>query len=135
MALRFPDAEEWHLPRVPAGEGLHLLNGDGPPGAKVRGAVGADKLAVFACMETWPERRRVRWFPPEPKGGESWPQAAARRDVEMAEARPDRCYVIHENLDASRGSIITANALTRLGIPYSYLRVSPAGELVGVERR
>lgn len=137
------DAEDgaWRRPWLPDSSPLILFNGDGPPGSKVRGAVGADKLALLACMETWPERRRVRWFPPEPKRDatgkevETWAQAAARRDVEMAEARPDRAFCIHENLDSSRGSIITANALTRLGLRFHYLKVTPAGDLVSVEQR
>jgi hypothetical protein len=121
------------------GELMALLNGDGPPG-KDRGAVGADKLALLACMEAWPETmRRVRWFKPEElqakQPGVSWAQAAAMRDVAMAEARPDRAYVVHTDLDSSRGSIITARALTERGLPFWYCRVTPAGALVSVEER
>ncbi len=124
---------EWvHLPET---EPLVLLNGDGPPGRE-RGAIGADKLALFACMQRWPEtRRKLRWFPPEPKEGETWAQAAHRRDVEMAEARPDRAYCVHSDLDRSKGSIITAKALKERGLGYWYCRISQSGELLGVERR
>lgn len=135
--------DEWPRHR----EFMLLLNGDGPPG-RGRGAIGADKMALLACMETWPEKtpdgkqgRKVRWFPPEPKKDEddneteAWGQAAARRDVEMAEERPDRAYCIHTDLDSSRGSIITANALKARRLPLHYLRVTPGGELVSVELR
>jgi hypothetical protein len=122
------------LPLLPGSEALTLLNGDGPPG-KERGAIGADKLALLACMETWPERRRVRWFPPEPMDGETWAQAAGRRNREMVEARPDRVYAVHTNLDASKGSAMTASLLTSAGIPFSYVRVSAAGAVLEVTQR
>lgn len=135
--------DEWPRHRQP----MTLLNGDGPPG-KGRGAIGADKIAVLACMEAWPEktedgkrRRHVRWFPPEPKRDatgnevETWGQAAARRDVEMADARPDRSYCIHTDLDSSKGSIITADALRERLLSFWYLRVTPTGDLVSVEQR
>lgn len=122
------------LPVLPDSEPLVLVNGDGSPG-KERGAIGADKLAVLACLDVWPERRKMRWFPPEPQGDETWAQAAARRDVEMAEARPDRSYCVHTDLDASKGSIITARALTERGIRFWYVRVTQAGALVSVEVR
>jgi hypothetical protein len=119
---------------------ITLLNGDGSPG-KERGAVGADKLALLACMEAWPmERRRVRWFKPEDDpeykaGTVTWGQAAARRDVAMADARPERAYCVHTDLDASKGSIITARALTERGIRFWYVRVTMAGDVVSVEER
>ena len=93
-------------------------------------------LAVLACMESWPDdRRRMRWFPPEPQGDETWAQAAGRRNREMVETRPDRAYCIHTDLDSSRGSSMTASLLTSAGISYWYIRVSQAGALVSVERR
>lgn len=125
---------------LPESETVTLLNGDGPPG-RTRGAVGADKLALLACMERWPEaQRRVRWFPPEPKekpggGMETWAEAAARRDVEMAAALPERAYCMHTDVDSSRGSIITARALTERRISWWYCRVSASGELLAVEQR
>jgi hypothetical protein len=128
--------DEWPRHR----DTMTLLNGDGPPG-KGRGEVGADKLALLACMEKWSEeRRRVRWFKPEEDpeykaGTVTWGQAAARRDVAMAEARPDRVYCVHTNLDASKGSIITARALTERGIRFWYARVTMAGDVVSVEER
>lgn len=123
------------VPRAVTGASFTLVNGDGPPG-KDRGAVGADKLALLACMEAWPEeQRRVRWFPPEPKDGETWAQAAGRRNREMVEARPERAYCVHTNLEASKGSSMTAGLLTSAGIPYWYIRVSPAGAVVSVEER
>lgn len=123
--------DEWPRHREP----MVLLNGDGPPG-KERGAIGADKLAVLACMEAWPEdRRRMRWFPPEQIGTETWAQAAGRRNREMVEAKPDRAYAIHTDLDSSKGSSMTASLLTSAGITYWYIRVSQAGALVSVERR
>lgn len=127
-AYRYP----WH----PHDTILSLLNGDGPPG-KARGAIGADKLALFACMQKWWEypRKRVRWFPPEPQGDETWAQAAGRRNREMVEAKPDRAYCIHTDLDSSKGSSMTASLLISAGITYWYIRVSQAGALVSVERR
>lgn len=128
-----PDFSE--VPRVT------LLNGDGPPGRSVPGAIGADHLAVFACMRKWhrQESRSIRWHRPESlqakQPGLSWAQAAAMRDVAMAQARPERAYCVHTDLDSSRGSIITANALTELGLPFWYVRCSAAGELLEVQLR
>jgi hypothetical protein len=130
--------DEW--PRH--GDSLILLNGDGPPGRSTEtpGAIGADHLALLACMEEWPkEKRSVRWFQPErlqaEQPGLSWGAAAARRDVAMAEAKPERAYCVHTNLEASKGSIITAQALHRLGIGFWYVRVTPAGAVFSIERR
>lgn len=121
---------------LPESEPLRLLNGDGPPGSSVRGAIGADKLAVFACMQRWPEKRRgMRWFPPEPKEGESWAQAAGRRNAEMVATKPDRVYCVHENLDASKGSSMTAKMLTEAGIRFWLVTVSQAGAVLKVEER
>lgn len=120
--------------RLPADEPLILLHGDGPPG-KTPGAVGADKLAEGACMLEWPERRRIRRFPVEQQPGETWGKAAARRDVAMAEARPDRAFCIHSDLDSSKGSIITARALKDRRIPFWYVTVSASGNVLGVEKR
>lgn len=127
--------DEWQRHGAP----MILISGDGPPG-KERGAVGADKLALLACMEAWPaEQRRIRWFKPEEAQAKqpalSWARAAAMRDVEMAEARPDRSYCVHTDLDNSKGSIITARALHERGLPYWYVRVTPAGAVVSVEER
>lgn len=120
---------------LPDSEPLVLLNGDGPPG-KERGAIGADKLAVFACMRRWDEaRRRVRWFPPEPQEGETWAQAAGRRNREMVEAKPERAYCVHTDLDRSKGSSMTAELLKAAGIPFWYCKVSAAGALLSVEER
>jgi hypothetical protein len=123
-------------PRYDEVQAATLINGDGPPG-KGRGAIGADKVAVLACMRKWwkQEKRHVRWFPPEPWDGETWGQAAARRDIEMAEARPDRAYCVHTDLDASKGSIITAWALADRGIRFWYVRVTMAGDIVSMEER
>jgi hypothetical protein len=120
---------------LPDTEPLILLNGDGPPGRE-RGAIGADKLALFACMRRWDEkRRRIRWFPPEPEGEETWAQAAARRNRAMVEAGPQRVYCVHTNLDASKGSSMTADFLKAAGIPFWYVQATTAGALVGVEER
>lgn len=128
-------------PRIPSDEPLVLLSGDGPPG-KERGAIGADKLCLLACMETWPEaradgsrRRSVRWFPVEPEGQETWAAAAHRRSVAMGRAKPDRAYCIHTDLDSSKGSIITADELKKAGRPFWYVRTKQSGELVSVELR
>ena len=121
-------------PLLPESEPLVLLHGDGPPG-KTPGAVGADKLAEGACMLEWPERRRIRRFPVEQKEGETWGKAAARRDWAMAEARPDRAFCIHSDLDSSKGSIITARALKDRRIPFAYIRVSAAGSVLEVQKR
>lgn len=135
--------DEWPRHR----QSMVLLNGDMPPGA-ARGAIGADKMALLACMETWPEKgddgkrhRHVRWFPPEPKRDaagqalETEDQAAARADVEKVQEGPDRSYCIHTDLDSSRSSIITADALRGRGLPFWYLRVTASGELISVEQR
>lgn len=116
------------------GDSLTLVHGDGPPG-KSPGAIGADKLAEVAASLEWPDTRRVRRFPPTPVGDESWATAAARRNAEMVALKPDRALCVHENLDASRGSIITADCLKRAGIPFRYVRVSGAGAVVSVEER
>lgn len=127
--------DEWTRHGMP----MCLLNGDGPPG-KERGAVGADKLALLAAMEVWPEaQRRVRWYKPEDlqakQPGLTWGQAAAMRDIAMAEARPHRAYVVHTNLEASRGSIIAARALHERGLAFWYVHVKPSGDVVAVEER
>lgn len=128
-----PEDDVWRCERIT--EQLTLIHGDGPPG-DTPGAVGADKLSEFACMETWPEsQRRVRRFPVRPKDGEAWKVAAAKRDVAMAEAKPDLAYCIHTDLDHSKGSIITAHALQDRQRRFWYVRVSPAGELLSVEER
>lgn len=128
LQYRYP----WH----PEDTVLTLLNGDGPPG-KERGAIGADKLAMFACMREWWKypKKRVRWFSPEPKDGETWAQAAARRNREMVEAKPQRAYCIHTNLDASKGSAMTADMLKQAGIQFWLITVKPSGEVVSVEVR
>lgn len=113
---------------------LWLIHGDGPPG-KTPGAIGADKLAEVAASLEWPATRRVRRFPPNPEGAETWAQAAARRNAEMVAMRPDVSLCFHENLDMSRGSAMTAEFLKRAGLTFTYCRVSGAGELLGVERR
>ena len=114
---------------------LVLINGDGPPG-KERGAIGADKLAVLACMEGWREdRRRIRWFPPDPEAGETWGQAAGRRNRQMVEMQPHRSYCIHTDLDSSKGSSMTASMLTGRGQGFWYIRVSAVGGLLEVQRR
>lgn len=131
------DAERaYRHPWQPHDTVLTLLNGDGPPG-KGRGAIGADKLALFACMQKWWEypRKRVRWFPPEPVGDETWAQAAGRRNREMVGARPERAYCVHTDLDSSKGSSMTASLLQSAGIRFWYVRVTQAGALVSVEER
>lgn len=120
---------------LPEPEPLILCHGDGPPGGSVPCAIGADRLAELACMEVWPERRKVRRFPVEQRAGETWGQAAARRNGAMVAARPHRAYVVHEDLDHSKGSSMTASFLTASGISYFYVRVTPAGALVSVEVR
>lgn len=116
---------------------LTLLNGDGPPSSTTRGAIGADKLAVFACMEEWwkYQRKRLRWFPPPPVDVETWAQAAGRRNREMVAAVPDRTYCVHTDLDSSKGSSMTAGLLKEAGLPFWYVHVSQAGALVSVEER
>lgn len=116
------------------GTPIQLIHGDGPPG-KTPGAIGADKLAEVAASLEWPSTRRVRRFPPNPEGSETWAQAAARRNAEMVAMRPDVSLCFHENLDMSRGSAMTAEFLKRAGLSFTYIRVSGAGELLGVERR
>lgn len=116
------------------GEPIQLVHGDGPPG-KTPGAIGADKLAEVAASLEWPDTRRVRRFPPTPVGDESWGTAAARRNAEMVALKPDRALCVHENLDASRGSIITADCLKRAGIVYRYVRVTSSGAVIEVTER
>lgn len=128
LANMVPDDAEFH-PGL-----LWLVHGDGPPG-KTPGAIGADKLAEVAASLEWPDTRRVRRFPPTPVGDESWGAAAARRNAEMVALRPDRALCFHENLDASRGSIITAECLKRAGISFRYVRVASSGAVVTVEER
>jgi hypothetical protein len=113
---------------------LWLHHGDGPPG-RTPGAVGADKLAEVAASLEWPETRRVKRFPPNPEGGETWAHAAARRNAEMVATRPDVALCLHENLDMSKGSAMTAEFLKRAGIGYRYVRVTGAGAVVSVEDR
>ena len=130
-----PGGSGLDLKGLPESERLTLINGDGPPG-KERGAIGADKLAVFAAMQTWVHNpRSVRWFPAEPHGQETWAQAAGRRNREMVEAKPQRAYCIHTNLDASKGSAMTADMLKQAGIQFWLVTVKPSGEVVSVEVR
>lgn len=134
--LLTPEEADYRYPWHPENTVLTLLNGDGPPG-KERGAIGADKLAVFACMQGWVKypRKRIRWFPPEPTAGETWAHAAARRNRQMVEEMPDRAYCVHSNLDASRGSSMTASFLREAGIPFWLVTVTLAGAVVSVEER
>lgn len=125
--------EEWWQ----VDEALLLIHGDGPPG-KTPGAIGADKLSEVAAALEWPDTRRGRRFPPDvgpDATREEWAQAAARRNAAMVAAKPDRVLCFHENLDMSKGSAITADLLTRASIPFRYVRVSGAGEVVSVEDR
>lgn len=122
--------EEWWRIEAP----LLLIHGDGPPG-KTPGAIGADKLAEVAASLEWPDTRRGRRFPPEQQGEESWGAAAARRNAAMVAAKPDRVLCFHENLDMSKGSAMTAEMLKAAAIPFRYVRVTSAGELVSVEDR
>lgn len=115
-------------------DALTLLHGDGPPG-KTPGAVGADKLAEVAASLEWPDTRRCRRFPPEHGEGESWGQAAARRNAAMVALRPDRALCFHTDLDRSRGSAMTADFLKRAGLGYRYIKLSSAGEVLTVEER
>lgn len=124
--------DEWR--RLPDDEPLILMHGDGPPG-KTPGAVGADKLAEGACLLEWPERRRIRRFLVDQQGTETWGQAAARRDVAMADARPDRAFCVHSDLESSRGSIITARALAARGIRFWYVQTSSSGSVLKVQMR
>ena len=128
LASRVPDDAEF-LPGP-----LFLLHGDGPPG-KTPGAVGADKLAEVAASLEWPDTRRCRRFPPDQQEGESWGQAAARRNAAMVAMRPDRALCFHTDLDRSRGSAMTAEFLTRAGLHYRYVKLSNAGEVLTVEER
>lgn len=122
------------LSPLPETESLVLLHGDGPPG-KNPGAIGADKLSEVACMERWPARRVLRRFPADPVGDESWGQAAARRNAAMVAAKPHRVYCCHTDLDASKGSAMTAGMLTRAGIRFFYTKVSMSGQVLSVEER
>lgn len=133
-AMADDDSAVWGMEWIPETEPLVLLHGDGPPG-RTPGAIGADKLSEVACMERWPTRRVLRRFPADPVGDESWGQAAARCNAAMVAAKPHRAYCVHENLDASKGSVMTAGMLTRAGIRYHYVRVSPAGAVTSVEER
>lgn len=106
-ALADTDALEWRQRYIPDSEPLVCIHGDGPPGTSTPGAIGADKLAELACMETWPERRRARRFPPDVKPGAThneWAAAAAKRNAQMVAMKPDRVYAVHLNLDSSKGS-------------------------------
>lgn len=88
-------------------------------------------------MQKWWEypRKRVRWFPPEPHGDETWAQAAGRRNRELVGAEPERAYCVHTDLDSSKGSSMTASLLRAAGIPFWYIRVTQAGAVVSVEER
>jgi hypothetical protein len=113
---------------------IWLYHGDGPPG-RPPGAIGADKLSEVAASLEWTETRRVKRFPPEQQDGESWGQAAARRNAEMVAMRPDRALCFHENLDMSKGSAMTADFLQRAGVRFRYVRLTSAGAVVSVEDR
>jgi hypothetical protein len=113
---------------------LWLVHGDGPPG-RPPGAIGADKLAEVAASLEWPETRRVKRFPPVQQDGETWAQAAARRNRAMVDAKPDRALCFHENLDMSKGSAMTADFLQRAGVRFRYVRLTSAGAVVSVEDR
>lgn len=125
--------EEWWQVDEP----LLLIHGDGPPG-KNPGAIGADKLAEVAASLEWPDTRRGRRFPPDvapDASREEWGQAAARRNAAMVAMKPDCVLCFHENLDMSKGSAMTADMLKRAAIPFRYVRLTAAGELVSVEDR
>lgn len=136
-ALADADSRVWAEEWLPESEPLVLIHGDGPPG-KTPGAVGADKLAEGACFLEWPERRVLRRYPVDAPPGathQEWSRAAAKRDVAMADARPDRAFCIHTDLDSSKGSIITARALTARRIGYWYVQTSASGSVLKVQKR
>lgn len=117
---------------------LRFLHGDGPPGEAKPGKgcpVGVDRLSEVAVVLEAPRHARVLRFPVQQAAGESWAMAAARRNQAMVKQLPDRAYCLHTDLDASKGSTITAGFLKAARLPFWYVRLTPAGKLVSVEER
>lgn len=125
--------DEW--PRLSGSEPLVLIHGDRPPGERVPCAIGADRLAELACMESWPARRSVRRIRLKQEPGETAAQAESRRNGGMVASRPHRAYVVHTDLNSSQESANTASFLKAAGIAFHYVRVTQAGDIVSVELR
>lgn len=121
---------------LPESEPLILIHGAGP-GIGSDEAEGADWLAERACKEMWPEgRRRLRRYPAEDFArDESWGRGAYRRNRAMAEAKPDRAYCVHRDLDGSKGSAMMARFLHEARISIWHVQVNDAGEVLTVEER
>ena len=113
---------------------LVLVHGDGPPGRNP-GSIGADKLSEIAASLSWPNGWRIRRFPPTPRQGETWAEAALRRNREMVAIKPDMALCFHTDPKLGVGSAYTARLLAEAGIPFRVILMKASGEVVSVEDR
>jgi hypothetical protein len=111
---------------------LILIHGDGPPG-RAPGAIGADKLSEVAASLDWPEWKRLRRFPPTPQPGETWAEAALRRNREMVAMKPGRAICFHTDPNLGTGSAYTARLLQEAGIKFRVVLMKTSGEVVEVQ--
>jgi hypothetical protein len=133
------DMEKMRAWGVDFSRGVRIVNGDGPPsnrGVDRRGTIGADRLVLCALQLAWDGVNiRMSWHPVRQQQGETWGEAAIRRDREMAALRPDRALCFHTDPNLGKGSAVTAHALQQNGVPLRVVLMTEAGALVDVSDR
>lgn len=128
----------WAVREAAAEEKLVLVHGVGPRG-KRPGAIGADMLSEVAALLAWRGRPRgVRRVPVAPQAGESWAQAAARRNLAMVAMKTELSLCFHTDERLGRGSLITAQALEANrpeGSRYLLVLLNEQGTILRKEQR